>query len=238
MIAVAGKTVGEIVADNYKAADVFKKYGIDFCCGGNISLSDICDKKKLNFEEISSDLAHLEEGTTTGHDFNNWSLDKLINHILMQHHTYVAANIPTILQYSEKVARVHGDFHPETKVVYDYFSTVAEELTAHMQKEEVILFPFIKDLVTIKRENKTIPNIHFGSVANPIQMMEAEHEEAGDIFKKIEQLTNGYTPPAEACNTYKVLYAKLKEFEADLHQHIHLENNILFPKAKELEASI
>lgn len=231
------KTVGEIVAENYKAADIFKKHGIDFCCGGNIGLSDLCEKKKLDFNQISHELEQLNQPIQEENDYNNWTLDRLIQHIVEHHHSYVLENIPIILQYADKVARVHGEYHPETVQVNELFRAVAQELMMHMQKEEQILFPFIQELVQAEKEGKSTPGAQFGTVQNPIRMMEHEHEDAGDIFKEISAYTNQYTPPEEACNTYRVLYAKLNEFEQDLHQHIHLENNILHPKAIALEAS-
>jgi regulator of cell morphogenesis and NO signaling len=148
----------------------------------------------------------------------------------------VIENIPLIIQYSDKVARVHGENHPETVEINKLFHEVAIELSAHMQKEEMILFPFIKTMSKAKKEGTPMPAPPFGTVNNPIRMMEAEHENAGDIFKQIDKLSNNYTPPLAACNTYRVLYAKLQEFENDLHKHIHLENNILFPKAIQLES--
>lgn len=229
------RTVAEIVASNYKAADVFKKYGIDFCCGGNVGLSEICRKKDINLSEIEEDLIKVNSQKSDLPDFDRWGLDFLIDYIINQHHTYVAENIPLIIQYSDKVAKVHGENHPETVEINKLFHAVADELLAHMQKEERILFPYVKQLVKAKKEGVTMPNAPFGSVNNPIKMMESEHENAGDIFKQIDKLSNNYTPPLAACSTYKVLYAKLKDFETDLHKHIHLENNILFPKASVLE---
>ena len=140
-----------------------------------------------------------------------------------------------MLQYAAKVAKVHGHHYTEVVKINHLFNEVAKELAVHMKKEELILFPFIKKLAKADKEGVIAAIPHFGSVNNPIKMMEEEHENAGDIFKEIKQLSNNYTPPKEACNTFKALYAKLDEFEQDLHQHIHLENNILFPKAIVLE---
>ncbi len=229
------KTVAQIVADNFKAADVFKKYGIDFCCGGNVSLSEICRKKGVNLSEIEDELLKINSQKSESHDFDRWQLDFLIDYIINQHHSYVEENIPLIIQYSDKVARVHGENYPETVEINKLFHEVALELKSHMLKEENILFPYVKQLVNAKKESKPMPVAPFGSVQNPIKMMEAEHEMAGDIFKKIAELSDNYTPPMAACSTYRVLYAKLEDFETDLHKHIHLENNILFPKAKKLE---
>jgi len=226
------KTVAEIVASNYKAADVFKKHGIDFCCGGNVGLSEICRKKEINLSEIEEDLQKITAQRSDSPDFDRWGLDFLIDYIINQHHTYVAENIPLIIQYSDKVAKVHGENHPETVEINTLFHAVADELLAHMQKEERVLFPYVKQLVQAEKEGISAPAAHFGSVNNPISMMESEHETAGDIFKQIDKLSNNYTPPLAACSTFKVLYAKLQDFESDLHKHIHLENNILFPKAK------
>ncbi len=235
MEALQEKTVAEIVASNFKAADVFKKYGIDFCCGGHVGLSEICRKKEINFSEIEDDLQKVVNQKKDTPDFDRWNLDFLVDYIINQHHTYVDENIPIILQYADKVASVHGENHKETVEINKLFHEVANELKAHMKKEEQILFPYIKQLVKAKKEGIPMPDVPFGTVNNPIRMMEEEHEIAGDIFKRIAQLSNNYTPPEEACNTYKVLYAKLEDFETDLHKHIHLENNILFPKAIALE---
>lgn len=230
------KTVGEIVASNFKTADVFKKYGIDFCCGGNVTLSETCKRKGIDLSAVEQDLQKIADQKSESHDFDRWELDFLIDYIINQHHSYVAESIPLIIQYSDKVARVHGQNHPETVEINRLFHEVARELEAHMQKEEMILFPFIKQLVNAKKEGMPMPTPPFGTVQNPIRMMEMEHETAGDIFKQIDQLSNNYTPPLAACTTYRVLYAKLEEFETDLHKHIHLENNILFPKASTLES--
>ena len=229
------RTIGEIVANNYRAADVFKKYNIDFCCGGNKVLSDVCEQKKLNQTEIEIDLENIGKSTSKNHNFNKWKLDFLIDYIINEHHTYVNENLPLILAYSNKVAAVHGDSHSETKIINKLFQEVNQELSLHMHKEEQVLFPYVKNLVSAQNNQLEKPEVAFGKVQNPIKMMELEHENAGDLFKEIARLSNNYTPPADACQTYQVLYTKLKEFEEDLHQHIHLENNILFPKAIELD---
>jgi regulator of cell morphogenesis and NO signaling len=228
-------TVGEIVAVNYKAADVFKKYDIDFCCGGNKALSDVCNQLNINQSDVEIDLDNINDDQPGNHNFNRWKLDFLIDYILNEHHTYVSANVPILLEYTNKVANVHGDNHTETKEINRLFHEVAQELDLHMRKEEQVLFPYVKTLVIAKDNQQAKPEVPFGTVQNPIRMMEMEHENAGDIFKEIARLSNNYTPPEDACQTYQVLFSKLKEFEEDLHRHIHLENNILFPKAIALE---
>lgn len=228
-------TVAEIVTKNIKTADIFKKHGIDFCCGGGISIKKACEKHNISFADLEKELMHIDSSTSKAYDYDSWSLDFLIDHIQNVHHTYVEENIPLVLQYSNKVAKVHGHHYKEVVAINNLFHTVAQELAAHMKKEELILFPFVKQLVKAEKEGSKVKVPHFGTVNNPIAMMEDEHENAGDIFKEIKQLSNNYTPPENACNTFKALYAKLDEFEQDLHQHIHLENNILFPKAIALE---
>jgi len=238
MTITADKTVAEIVTENIKTADVFKKHGIDFCCGGGVPLEEICIKNSLNYNLVLKELAAVEKATQHSYNYDKWELPFLIDHIVNIHHHYVKDSILVIYQYANKVAKVHGDHYKEVVEINNLFLEVANELTSHMQKEEQVLFPYIKQLVNAEKEGVQLDIPHFGSVENPIRMMEAEHEMAGDIFKRIAILSNNYTPPKEACNTFKALYSKLQEFEEDLHQHIHLENNILHPKAKVLEGKI
>ncbi|QTE23184.1 iron-sulfur cluster repair di-iron protein [Polaribacter cellanae] len=228
-------TVAEVVTNNIRTADVFKKHGIDFCCGGGISIKKACEKHNISYTDLEKELATINNPVSNAYNYDSWKLDFLIDHIENIHHSYVQESTQIILQYAAKVAKVHGHHYTEVVEINSLFNTVAKELASHMKKEELILFPFIKKLVKAdsEREKVTIP--HFGTVNNPIKMMEEEHENAGDILKEIKQLSNNYTPPKGACNTFKALYAKLEEFENDLHQHIHLENNILFPKAIVLE---
>lgn len=232
------KTVGEVVSQNFRAADIFKRYGIDFCCGGKRSVKDACASKGVNLDDLMGDLSRLEQNVEKASDFDAWSLDVLIDYILDTHHSYVAENIPLIIQYSDKVAVVHGSNKPEFVKINELFHEVAQELQMHMRKEEHILFPFIKQMAESKAKNLRAPMPPFGTVANPISMMEHEHDVAGDILKQIAKLTNGYVVPQDACNTVSVLIQKLEEFETDLHKHVHLENNILFPKAIELESEL
>ena len=228
-------TVAEVVTYNIKTADVFKKHGIDFCCGGGISIKKACEKNNISYADLEQELSNINNNISRAYNYDSWKLDFLVDHIENIHHTYVAENTPLVLQYSDKVAKVHGHHYKEVVEINKLFHAVAQELAAHMKKEELILFPFIKQLVKSDKEGVKVRVPHFGTVNNPIAMMEEEHENAGDILKEIKQLSNNYTPPENACNTFKALYAKLEEFEQDLHQHIHLENNILFPKAILLE---
>jgi regulator of cell morphogenesis and NO signaling len=235
MKTLGNKTVADLVTENIKTAHIFKKYGIDFCCGGGISLEKACQKAHVNFYDLERDLLAVDDTSDRATNYNSWTLDFLTDHIVNMHHTYVAESIPMLLQYAEKVNKVHGSHYSELPMIKELIAAVATELSAHMKKEELILFPFIKRMVAAKREGNTLPQAHFGTVDNPIKMMEAEHEEAGEILKTIASLSNNYTPPPAACNTYRAFYAKLEEFEQDLHQHVHLENNILFPKSLQLE---
>ena len=238
MIITEDRTVADVVNQNIKAADVFKKHGIDFCCGGGITIQKACSKNNVDYKMLESELKSIGNNIPKAFNYNNWELDFLIDHIQNIHHAYVEESIPLLLQYANKVAKVHGHHYTQVVRINELVEEVAQELSGHMKKEELILFPYVKQLVLAKKEGRTTMTPHFGSVDNPIKMMENEHETAGDVFKEITELTNKYTPPKEACNTFKALYAKLQEFEIDLHQHIHLENNILFPKSIELEKQL
>jgi len=229
------KTVAEVVSENIKASNVFKKHGIDFCCGGGISIEKACAKNGVDYAILEKELIAVDETPNRTHDYNSWELDFLIDHIVNIHHAYVEESLPIILQYSNKVATVHGHHYTEVVEINNLFTEAANELAGHLKKEELILFPFMKQLIVANREGTPAPQPPFGTVNNPINMMEAEHEHVGEIFKTIAKLTNNYTPPEDACNTFRALYASLDEFEQDLHQHIHLENNILHPKVIALE---
>jgi len=232
-------TIGELVAADYRKAEVFRKFGLDFCCGGAKTLKDACSKRGVNVEEVEAALEQIENmPITSGQDFNSWSLDFLADYILATHHKYVVNSLPMLYELTRKVARVHGDRHPELLEIASHFNNVAEELSSHMQKEEHILFPYIKELYNAKVAGSKISPPPFGTIQNPINMMEAEHVAVGDEFETIKTLSNNYTLPVDACTSYRVLFSKLEEFEKDLHQHIHLENNILFPKAIELEKEL
>ena len=230
------KTVAEIVNDNFRTSDVFKKYKIDFCCGGHKTLSDVCQTKNISLDAVEAELETVANARNTGlPDTHHWTLSLIVDYIVGNHHEYITRSIPLLLQYTNKVARVHGENHPELKQVQTLFHEAVMELDAHMSKEEHILFPFIKSMEKHFTSRETLQESGFGRIQNPIGMMEHEHDTVGSIFKNIRQLTSDFTPPEDACNTYRVLFSKLEEFETDLHIHIHLENNVLFPRAIKME---
>lgn len=235
MDTIQQKTVGEIVADNYRTAQIFKKHGLDFCCGGGRTVAEACTKKGVDLETITRELEMLGENSGAADNYKDWSPDFLVDYIVNNHHNYVRNKLPEIQAYAAKVAKVHGRAHPENVKIYEKFGELAAELQDHLQKEEEILFPYIKELVTADKNSDSVKQPYFKTAANPIQMMEAEHDEAGAGMEAIRQLSNDFTPPEDACTTYRILYQNLKEFQDDLHKHVHLENNILFPRALELE---
>jgi regulator of cell morphogenesis and NO signaling len=227
--------VGEIVAGDIRAAEVLKKLNIDFCCGGGISLERACKKKGLDPAVVMAEIdAHLAGKEPIEDKFGKMCLTELADYVTEKHHSYVRESAEFIDPLLDKVIRVHGDAHPELNEIGDLFYASVNELQSHMKKEENILFPLIKAL-----EAGTIKELDpKASVKYPIEMMEEEHTQEGDRFTRIRELTNDYTPPSDACNTYKLTYYKLKEFNDDLEQHIHLENNILFPKSIKMEEEL
>ena len=229
------KTIGEMVAEDFRAAEVFRKYKIDFCCKGNRTIEEACENKKFNVADIYNDLENISQNRAGDVDFNSWPLDLLADYVEKTHHKYVEENTAVLIQYLNKLCKVHGDRHPELFQINELFLESAKDLAAHMKKEELILFPFIKKMVAAKAKGENIQKPHFGSVENPVAMMKHEHTVEGDRFVKIAELTNNYQFPEDACGTYQVTYKMLEDFENDLHKHIHLENNILFPKAIALE---
>ena len=233
------KSIGQLVAEDYRTAQVFKAHKIDFCCKGNRTLTEVATKKGLNLEAISEELeAVRSNGQENLPDFKTWPLDLLIDYIEKTHHRYVEKQIPVLKQYLNKLNRVHGERHPELFDIFEQFNTSAGELSMHMKKEELVLFPYIRKMVAGPTGSEALEKPHFGSVSNPIQMMMGEHDNEGERFRTIAKLSNDYTPPEDACNTYRVAFSLLQEFEDDLHRHIHLENNILFPKSEKLEQTL
>ncbi len=233
------QTVGSIVARNWRTASVFQQHNIDFCCKGNISLSDACEVARLEPDQISHEInAVLEANTLPEVDYAAWPLDQLAEYIETRHHGYVTARMPELSAYLDKLSIVHGERHPELLKIRDLFTQSVGELTTHMKKEELMVFPFVKKMAQAQRENRKVAAPMYGTVQNPITMMMHEHTDEGDRFAKIADLSNHYTVPTDGCTTYRVAYNLLQEFEQDLHKHIHLENNILFPKAIELEKEL
>lgn len=231
---LADLTLAEIVSENIHSAIVFEEYGLDFCCNGKRSLREACSEKNIDVDKVVKGLN--ESGTNINSEkYKEWAPDFLVDYIINNHHQYVRRMIPVISLHADKVASVHGKNHPETIRIADLFLAVREELQNHMMKEERMLFPYIKLLYSAMKNNQQVTQPPFGTIKNPIKMMEAEHESAGNAMNKIKELSNNFSAPADACNTYRALYSELKEFEEDLHKHIHLENNILFPDAIELE---
>lgn len=229
-------TIGEFVAQDFRTAAIFSKYGIDFCCKGQRPIEEVCQSKNLNIADLIEELnTVIDTKNNSGIDFNSWPLDLLVVYIEKTHHRYVEQKTPVLLQYLNKLCSEHGNNHPELHQIYKLFAECAGELAQHMKKEELILFPFITEMMNATKSHDSVEQPYFGTVNNPIAMMMEEHDTEGERFRTIAALTNNYTPPTDACNTYKVTYAMLEEFEQDLHKHIHLESNILFPKTKSLE---
>ncbi|SCY21541.1 regulator of cell morphogenesis and NO signaling [Flavobacterium anhuiense] len=230
------KTVGSFVAEDFRTAAVFSKYRIDFCCKGNRTIAEVCEKQNINADDLLQNVLQVVQSENSGSiDFNSWPLDLLADFIEKTHHRYVEEKTNVLLPFLDKLCKVHGENHPELFKINELFIGCAGELSQHMKKEELILFPFVKRMVKTKESDGVLSQPSFGTVSNPIAMMMHEHDNEGERFREIAELTNNYTPPADACTTYRVTFAMLKEFEADLHKHIHLENNILFPKAVTLE---
>jgi regulator of cell morphogenesis and NO signaling len=239
MIDYQNKTIGEIVADDYRASDIFREFGIDFCCGGNISIAEACDGNEHCQERILSGLDALrQQPDSNSPNYQEWSLGFLADYIQNTHHSYIRREIPVLYEYLEKIAQVHGENHPELPQVFGMFRSSAEALLEHMKKEELVLFPAIKAMEAASHQGMEYPKQGYGTVYNPIHQMLQEHDTEGERFRKMSQLTNNYTIPNDACNTYRVALSKLEAFEKDLHKHIHLENNILFPKTVALEKSV
>lgn len=238
MIDTNTTTIRDIVADDFRAASVFQRHRIDFCCGGDRPLGEACREQGV---DAGSLVAELEAVTAAPGDvprFKAWDADFLAAYIVANHHAYVRGAIETVGAHTQKVATVHGEHHPETIRIAAHFSAVAEDMVQHMAKEERMLFPYITRLAQAARAGQPAPAAPFGTIANPIRMMELEHQAAGDLMAAIRELSGGFAPPSDACTTYRVTYKELEEFEADLHRHVHLENNVLFPKALQLERSL
>lgn len=233
----ATRTVRELALEAPGATRVFERYGIDYCCGGNKSLQDACAASNLELEKIVQSLesALSEDNSREAQPFASGSLAELMEHIRQKHHKYTREESVRLGALFEKVCSVHGARHVELLHARDEFRNLARDLSTHMMKEEIVLFPYIERMEEAVMEGGPILPAPFGTVQNPVAAMAREHDSAGDLLRRLRSLTNGYTPPADACVSYQTLYSALEEFERDLHQHIHLENNILFPRAIEME---
>ena len=231
------ETLGEIAAKDLRKAEVFKKYGLDFCCGGKKTVKEACEEKGLDVTKVEQELQTADKNisTTRPLPYNDWSIDFLADYIVNTHHSYVKKIVPDLRSYASKVASIHGGRHPELFAISQLTDEVCTELSSHMIKEENVLFPYIKQLVASKNNGNPLPAKTFNTIQSPINMMEHEHEVAGNKLEQIRKLSNNFSLPEDACASYSYLYKTLEEFENDLHIHVHLENNILFPKALGLE---
>jgi regulator of cell morphogenesis and NO signaling len=235
---VTTQTVREIALESPASIRVFEHFGIDYCCGGRMPLTEACAAKNLAVDDVIASLeAAASIATPVGEDWTKKSLASLVSHIVETHHAYVKKELPRLAELATKVVNRHGDTKPELPAIQSKLAQLDEELTQHLSKEELVLFPYIVKLERAIAENSPKPHGCFGTVANPIAMMTQEHDAAGTLMADIRQLSQDFTPPVGACPTFHAFYAGLHEFEQDLHQHIHLENNILFPRAIEMERS-
>lgn len=232
---IRNSKVGNIVAEDFSTAQTFRHFGIDFCCHGSNSLEEAC---RLAGIETDNVIEALENNTVSGSGnipFASWPLDLLIDYILKIHHRGIRKNGPELLLLIEKVKNVHRTNHPELDELYNLVSESLIDLENHLQKEENVLFPYLIELYEASENNIRIPAMHCGSIANPIRVMHMEHEGEGDRYQHIARLTNNFQTPEDSCNTYRLMLEELETFVSNLYEHIHLENNILFPEFMKLE---
>jgi regulator of cell morphogenesis and NO signaling len=238
MFEIKNKTIREIALEMPATTRVFEELKIDYCCGGNKNFKEACKTADVSPEVVEERIMSLLENkdTASDHDFGAYvSPAKLIDLIVGKHHQFTTTELERLAPLMDKVVRKHGEMHPELKDVQIAFRELADDLIPHLKKEEVVLFPYIKSLEMGEIGGLAVPRPAFGTVQNPIRMMSMEHDAVGGILKKLRRLTNQFTAPEGACPSYKALYFGLEALEKDLHQHIHLENNILFPLAIEME---
>lgn len=234
------KTVSELAREFPSATRVFERMGIEYCCSGGQSLTAACAKAKRSVTDVERALAEAEREAATRSELKNWQaapLTELIRHIVERHHAFTRDEIARLGRLANKVSKVHGQNHQELLRIEALFKAMSAELSQHMVKEEHVLFPYIVELEETEHMGKPAPHAGFGSVEAPVRMMMHEHESTGAVLEGIRKASGGYTLPADACESYRALYEGLRDFEADLHQHIHLENNILFPRSLEKEVA-
>jgi len=232
---ISGRTIGEIVAENYRCAAVFDKYGIDFCCGGQATLSSACREKGLDPAEIAREIEVSKSGPTLhSEQYSAWELPFLADYIINIHHAYLNENTGQIATYLHKIAGVHGANHPEVIEIAAIFDRIAADMADHLREEEEVLFPAIKRIHAAAAAGKTPERNDRRAIEDSLRKLHGEHETIGDAVHQIRHLAKDYAVPEDACNTFVVTWRKLREFEHDLHKHVHLENNILFAKAAQL----
>lgn len=238
--ALLTRTVGEIVSERTSRSRVFEQFGIDYCCGGSVTLDEACRKSDVDIDDVCTalDEQHPASGDADEPDWSTLSLSDLADDIVARHHTLLRAELPRLGGLIDRVLDAHGANHPELKDLRDIFAALQNELYSHMMKEERALFPIVKQLEQARSQGLKSIQFHCGSVNNPIQVMEHEHDSAGAALRRMRELTSGFQPPGDACTTYRALLSGLQELEADLHLHIHKENNILFPGAARLEGEL
>lgn len=234
-----GKKIKDIVSENFHTVELFEKYKIDFCCKGNRPINEALAEKNIPLANFYKEFINVYSSSSEEkHNFNKWELVTLSEYIVNKHHTYVKSAIPLITLHIPKVIKAHSKKYPFLFEVQHVFELLANEMTAHMKKEEIILFPLIKYLVDSQKFNEKPKTGGFGTIKNPIRQMEEEHISAGGATEKLRELTDDYRLPNDACTTFQILYKELNEFEVDLHKHVHLENNILFPRSIKLEEKL
>jgi regulator of cell morphogenesis and NO signaling len=235
----ASVTVGELVAEDYRVAGVFEKVGIDFCCGGKVALSEACREKGVSPEDILHQIEAVKSAPLDrGRDYAAWTLSFLADYIVNTHHAYLRENMEQIAAYARKVAGVHGANHPEVVDISKIFDKIVTDMSVHLREEEEVFFPAVKRIEAAVTDGAKPDAKDIAAIRDGLGKLGAEHEEIGDAIHEIRFLSKDYEIPGDACNTYMLTYRKLREFEDDLHRHVHLENNILFPKAAALRDSI
>ncbi len=238
-VSLPHRSLADIVTADIRTAAVFDRLGLDYCCHGHNALEDAAAERGLPIATVLADLQALGPLSAQDHAAAEWTdLDALTGHIVSRHHGYVRQASPVIAAWLDKLVERHGNRHPELNDIRAAFTLLADDMAVHMVKEENILFPFIDGLAAASRAGGRLPSGPFGTILNPIRMMEEDHRQAGDQLAQLRALTNHYTPPADGCTTYRLCYEELAKFEADLHRHVHLENNVLFPRAVELEEGL
>lgn len=231
-------TVGDIVACDLRSAAVFSRHGIDFCCGGRRSLDEACRALGLDPAALVHELDRIAGPGGRDHHATEWPIAQVVDRILHHHHAYIRRQTPLIQVSLQTLARTHGEAHPGLTVLATAFDRLADELTRHLAKEEHILFPFINEMLEARDRGHRMPRTPFGTIQNPVRVMELEHQHAGEDMRHIRALTDDFRPPADACPTWRGCYTALAEFERDLHEHVQLENTVLFPAAARLEEEL